>query len=321
VTPDRTIVGWEDRLRPVHGAAARLVVGILAVAVLPVCGEGSSSTSARRNCGSDRFVWAVDTDYRAFDIFEFDHGRITRLTNKMSSYQPQLSPDGTRIAYADGREGTNSEGDYTSSAIRVMNANGHGDRKLTSGPHDYSPTWSPDGRRIAFRRGGRVFVVRSDGGGLHPVLSQQPDNAYDDSIAWSPRGEQLVFRRQVGGGTTIWIAKADGEDAHALIPQPTQESSMQIAWSADGKSLYLEGEDAIFRHDLASGVDTTVVTGGHLPARTASGKLAYLQGEPTSFTLTVAEANGRSARTITADTKLHFAHYVFANTLSTGPAC
>lgn len=38
-------------------------------------------------------------------------------------------------------------------------------RELTSGPSDADPTLSPDGRRVAFDRGGSIFTVSASAGG------------------------------------------------------------------------------------------------------------------------------------------------------------
>ena len=69
-----------------------------------------------------------------------------------------------------------------------MNADGSGQTRLTDNPAvDISPTWSPDGKRIAFMsfRDGypEIYVVNVDGGGLtrltnHPAGGTAP--------AWSP---------------------------------------------------------------------------------------------------------------------------------------
>ena len=47
-----------------------------------------------------------------------------------------------------------------------MNADGSGQRRLTRNPwEDITPTWSPDGRKIAFSGGTGIFVMNADGSG------------------------------------------------------------------------------------------------------------------------------------------------------------
>lgn len=69
---------------------------------------------------------------------------------------------------------------------------------ITAGPHDSRPTWSPDGRRLAFasRRSDRdgdstLHVIPVDGPGETRTVCTMPDGL--DEIAWSPDGRWLAF--------------------------------------------------------------------------------------------------------------------------------
>jgi Tol biopolymer transport system component len=46
-----------------------------------------------------------------------------------------------------------------------MRADGSGDRRLTRGPKDAAPAWSPDGARLSFVRDGNLHVIRATGSG------------------------------------------------------------------------------------------------------------------------------------------------------------
>ncbi|HUE02885.1 MAG TPA: hypothetical protein VMR62_25180 [Bryobacteraceae bacterium] len=63
---------------------------------------------------------------------------------------PQISPDGARIVYT--LVTVNSKHDNYETSLWIIPAAGGGARQLTSGPHDSSARWSPDGRAVAFVR-------------------------------------------------------------------------------------------------------------------------------------------------------------------------
>jgi Tol biopolymer transport system component len=80
-------------------------------------------------------------------------GTPRRLTYRGGGF-PSWSPRGTRLAFFRARE------DGRGASIYLVRRDGSGLRRLTSG---YAPTWSPDGKWIAFIRGGDLFVIRTNG--------------------------------------------------------------------------------------------------------------------------------------------------------------
>src|SRR6185436_10677690 len=59
---------------------------------------------------------------------------------------------------------------------------------LTWGATD--PTWSPDGKRLAFSLFGSIWQVSSDGGEAQQVSVSEGYHAHP---AWSPKGNQIAF--------------------------------------------------------------------------------------------------------------------------------
>jgi Tol biopolymer transport system component len=118
-------------------------------------------------------------------VMNADGSGKTQLTSDAQPHDqlPDWSPDGTRIAYAQGALG--------SGRIFTMRADGSDRTQLTFGPgDDFGTAWSPDGTRIAFVRdlgGGNrpVEVMRADGSGQHPVLT---GIANEFVPAWQPLG-------------------------------------------------------------------------------------------------------------------------------------
>jgi len=80
-------------------------------------------------------------------------GNLTVLASGSGDASPDVSPDGSRVAYAAGYMGR-SPATY---AIWVMNSDGSNKTQVSQYPNDGNgwsdgyPKWSPDGRRFCFR--------------------------------------------------------------------------------------------------------------------------------------------------------------------------
>jgi Tol biopolymer transport system component len=119
------------------------------------------------------------------------------------TFEPTYSPDGTRIAYADGI-GDNSH------QLRVMNADGTGTHVLVDeqqGHTTHNLAWSPDGERLVFGLGtsSGIYTVGADGSGLTLVI---PDATYP---YWSPDGSRISYQPcDAYADCPLQIADADG---------------------------------------------------------------------------------------------------------------
>ncbi len=104
--------------------------------------------------------------------------------------KPRLSPDGSSVACVV----STIDVDENITRTRVW-LDGS---PLTAGPHDDQPTWSPDGRSLAFtsRRGEKqgdstLHILPIDGPGELRTVCTMPDGM--DDVAWSPDGRWLAF--------------------------------------------------------------------------------------------------------------------------------
>lgn len=125
-------------------------------------------------------------------ITEFDLLRFTWIAD------PQMSPDGTQVAFV--RVDVNAKKDgYDTSLWIVPAAAGSAPRKLTAGPRDASPRWAPDGKSLAFVRSpeeggrpqpGQVFVLSMNGGEARQVTKLPRGGG---NPIWSPDGKTIAF--------------------------------------------------------------------------------------------------------------------------------
>jgi dipeptidyl aminopeptidase/acylaminoacyl peptidase len=111
---------------------------------------------------------------------------------------PQMSPDGSRVAFV--RVTVDEKKDQYDTAIWLASTDGTDTpRPITSGVRDTSPRWSPDGRRLAFTRSvekdGRpqppqIFVMPMTGGEPQ-LITEIPRGAANP--VWSPDGRTIAF--------------------------------------------------------------------------------------------------------------------------------
>lgn len=109
---------------------------------------------------------------------------------------PSVSPDGKWIAFA-GQANTGQKYDQTNNSIWLVDNTGIARTVETNPGQGRAPTWSPDGKRLAFEstRGSTsglysIFLINRDGTGLLQI-TDPTINA--DHPVWSPNGRQLAF--------------------------------------------------------------------------------------------------------------------------------
>jgi Tol biopolymer transport system component len=169
----------------------------------------------------------------------------TQLTSALSpSTEPEWSPDGTRIAY--------TRGTGQSREVRVMNANGTGDARVTA-PWTYSPSWEPDGRRIAFVAPSfddegcfclfyNVYHAKLDGSDRRFVaFGQQSSEGGDfgpvNDLEWSPKGNEITFTNGTTGFMTILAAPVNGGFPALVDGDECCYDAFGAAWSPDAAKL------------------------------------------------------------------------------------
>jgi dipeptidyl aminopeptidase/acylaminoacyl peptidase len=111
---------------------------------------------------------------------------------------PQLSPDGGRVAFVRVTVNEKKEG-YNTSIWSVPVAGGEATHQLTKGDHDTTPRWSPDGKFLLFLRSTekdgkpeppQLAILPMEGGDSF-VFTEVPRGA--GSPVWAPDGKNIAF--------------------------------------------------------------------------------------------------------------------------------
>lgn len=153
-----------------------------------------------------------------------DSGLTSR---RRRSFDPDWSPDGSRLVYTETRFVGRRQRPQTRQV--VMNADGTGRRILTAfgGPNEINGKWMPDGRTILFerrRQGGTrsdILAIGAGGGRPRTVLATR---AWETNPVPSPDGIRIVFtsdrgrrgRERLGPGFELYTMALDGTDIARL---------------------------------------------------------------------------------------------------------
>jgi tol-pal system beta propeller repeat protein TolB len=133
--------------------------------------------------------------------------------------------------------------------IYTVNTDGTGQQQLVaqSGKFTYSPSWSPDGNRIAFVSDGALYVVNANGTGLTSIASD-PSGIFQP--AWSPSGTKIAFMKYRKGTNRleIYTVNANGSGLTQLTNNGSNDASDgHPSWSPDGTTI------AFFRYPTTVG--------------------------------------------------------------------
>lgn len=129
-------------------------------------------------------VWIINAD----DYAEIQDTARQLTLDAGRDHHPAWSPVDERIAFVSNREGFEH--------IFIVNSDGTGLTQLTSGEYDDShPTWSDDGTRVVFSRGGEIWVIDDDGNNENSITSNSIE--WNLEPVWSPDGTRIAFTKSL----------------------------------------------------------------------------------------------------------------------------
>jgi len=146
---------------------------------------------------------------------------------------PVWSPNGCQVAF---RSSLETQGGPVG-RISIVNADGTGLRQVSRepGPNEFafdeSPTWSPDGARLAFTRNGFLYVMNADGTGLTALPNE--DGALKPS--WSPDGQRIAY----SSGGEIHMRNPDGSNLVRVTTAAEGTFDFWPRWSPDSRRLVI----------------------------------------------------------------------------------
>ncbi len=228
-----------------------------------ITSHGTIAKSPAWHPSGQKLAYVVSPDFEPHKIFELDlrsgQTRVLDPGREGQQATPEYHPNGREIAF--GIMGTSRTGlfswDWERDCCLTHIQGGRWE--------DISPTYSPDGRRLAFnsnRLGAhlpQIFVVGARGGQadmISPYVYGTP--SYYSAPDWSPTGNQVAFHGRIGRSGRYHILVAEVEDRGARVLQLTAEGNNEDpSWAPDGRHLVFAGERSygygLFVVDAATG--------------------------------------------------------------------
>ena len=172
-----------------------------------------------------------------YDVFVMspDGSDLTKLAD--DGEEPSWSPAGTHVLYSNGDE------------VFTARSDGAGIRQITDTFGDetsWSPVWSPDGARIAFRRGshyGPLFVMNADGSDIRQLT--QEAGRWRPPV-WSPDSTRIAYS-VTEGSEDIAVINADATGwANLTSDHATMAHGREAcqAWSSDSARIAFSAQPA-----------------------------------------------------------------------------
>jgi len=253
--------------------------------VLPITPNFTANGEPRRLTSENRAIvgtaWTADGEGIVFSsnrsgtqaLWQMPlSGSPSPLSVGQDGVFPTISPRGIRLIYSQ---------PIVDSNIWRVNLQAPSEpavQFLASTRAETSPSYSPDGRRVAFESSssGNQEVWVSDADGSNAV--QLVTMGRSGSPRWSPDGQRIAFDSNVSGNWHIYAISARGGRPERMTNSAAGD--LRPSWSHDGKWIYFgsnrSGSWQIWKMPAGGGPAEQVTrNGGHTPFESQDGRTIY----------------------------------------------
>ena len=108
------------------------------------------------------------------------------------------------------------------------------------------PSWSPDGKRLVFKRGHQLAILTL----ADRKITALTDGSHEDNLPqWSPTSDTILFTSDRDGQFDLYTIRPDGSQLRRLTTTPGQNA--HAVWSSDGQWIVFSSGRMGFKDEMA----------------------------------------------------------------------
>ena len=249
-------------VRPEGVKLSRVRIAVVALVALSLSGSAVPVRAGAYPGANGKIAYIAGDDVFTVNPDGTDVANLTQ-TDGLDVEHVAASPDGKRIAFTVG-----SPTVLDDSGIYVIDMGATSLRDVLQGRHDDfiavgAPTWSPDGRRIAFEAysypafKNELFVIDSDGTDLEKLTNC--DCVSSSYPTWSPVGPEIAFVPCCSQVVTTIDANTR---ATAEVFAVESGYANDLTWSPDGTQLAYDDLIEVYRVAIPNGTPVALTDSG-----------------------------------------------------------
>jgi TolB protein len=132
----------------------------------------------------------------------------------------------------------------TGKQVMISDWDGFGAQALTGASINLLPSWSPDGKSVAFTsfkngEGAHLYAVDIASRQTRPLILL---GDFATGASWSPDGARLLFSASQNDNTDVYLAQFDGSGVRRITD--ARGIDVSASWSPDGKRIAFVSERA-----------------------------------------------------------------------------